>query len=99
MGQSDVTISLDSEREAMLREMEKDMMERAVRFQYRKKDGTPRDAEGTLRRSLMVQDDGTLWMPKGEPRKPNPSVVSYFDLQRKSWRSFVKSNFIGYAKA
>ena len=38
--------------------LEKKMLKEAVKFQYRKKDGTIRDAVGTRNLKMMVQEDG-----------------------------------------
>lgn len=75
--------------------LESKMLEQAVKFQFRKKDGTIRDAVGTLRRDLMKQEDGTIWEPKG-PQKPEcPTTIGYFDLEKQMWRSFICTEFIG----
>lgn len=74
--------------------LESKMLEQAVRFQYRKKDGTTRDAEGTLDRSKMVQEDGTLWEPKGEPKPEVAENLRYWDLAKKMWREMKVLNFV-----
>lgn len=75
------------------------MQEQAVKFQFKKKDGTIRDAIGTLKRALMKQEDGTLWEPKGESKPEPASVVRYFDVEKGSWRCFTCTDFIGLAEA
>lgn len=75
------------------------MQEQAVKFQFKKKDGTIRDAIGTLKRALMKQADGTLWEPKGEGKPEPDSVVRYFDLEKGMWRCFTVTDFIGLAEA
>ena len=75
------------------------MVETAVKFQYKKRDGSVRDAVGTLNRDLMVLEDGSLWQPApkkegAKPRAVNPNTFGYFDLDRKMWRSFVMSDLI-----
>lgn len=74
--------------------LESEMLDRAVAFQYRKKDGTIRNAIGTLCRSLMKLADNTLWEPKGEPKPENPALMLYFDCDAKSWRSFQVANLV-----
>ena len=56
--------------------LESKMLEQAVRFQFKKKDGSTREAVGTLKREKMVQEDGVaplltnrkfdgiLWQPQ-----------------------------------
>ena len=64
-------------------------------FSYFKKDGTIREAKGTLSELLIPEDD----RPKGIlPRTPNYSVFTYYDLDRKAWRSFDLRSFIGYVE-
>jgi len=70
------------------------MMEQAVRFQFKKKDGTIREAFGTLVRDRMKQADGTLWEPKGEGSPEPATVIRYFDLDKGMWRCFTCADFI-----
>ena len=64
-------------------------------FSYFKKDGTIREAKGTLSELLIPEDD----KPKGLlPRIPNYAVFTYYDLDRKAWRSFDLRSFIGYVE-
>lgn len=73
------------------------MREQAVKFQFKKKDGTIRDAIGTLKRALMKQADGSLWAPKGESKPEPDNVIRYFDLDKGMWRSFTVTDFLGIA--
>ena len=75
------------------------MTEQAVKFQFKKKDGSIRDAIGTLKRALMKQEDGTLWEPKGEGKPEPASVIRYFDIEKGMWRCFTVTDFIGLAEA
>lgn len=75
------------------------MLEQAVKFQFKKKDGTIRDAEGTLRRDLMVQEDGTLWEPKGDAKPEPATVIRFFDCVKGLWRCFTCTEFIGIVEA
>lgn len=75
------------------------MTEQAVKFQFKKKDGTIRDAIGTLKRALMKQEDGTLWEPKGDGKPEPASVIRYFDIEKGMWRCFTVTDFIGLAEA
>lgn len=75
--------------------LESKMMEQAVKFQFKKKDGTTRDAVGTLRRDLMKLADGSLWEPKGEQKPENPTIVKFFDVEKQDWRCFSCVSFIG----
>ena len=64
-----------------------------VEFEFIKKDGTVRSAKGTLDPVHLppakpVDGDAT-------PRKKNDSVFVYYDLEKNSFRSFVKASFLG----
>lgn len=76
--------------------LQEKMMERAVKFQYVKKDMSVRDAEGTLVRGDMVQEDGTVWEPKGPQKEEDDKSVffKYFDLGAKAWRQFNMFNLV-----
>lgn len=74
--------------------LESKMMERAVKFQYRKKDGTIREAVGTLRRDLMKLKDGSLWEPKGDPKPEDATRIDYFDIEAQWWRQFAVANLV-----
>lgn len=56
-----------------------------VNFTYKKVDGTIRHAVGTLER---------VPMPKGGFKKPNHSLLTYFDLQQNEYRCAKVSNLI-----
>ena len=68
--------------------LQEKMLEGAVAFQYRKKDGSTRNAVGTLFRDLMKMADGTMWSPKGEERPADPKWFKYFDCDAGGWRQF-----------
>lgn len=74
--------------------LEERMLERAVAFQFKKKDGTIRNAIGTLCRSLMKQADGTFWEPKGADKPCPASVVRFFDCDKMEWRCFSVGSLI-----
>ena len=59
---------------------------------YKKEDDSLREAKGTLHPLLIPAED----TPKGAlPRRPNYANFTYFDLERKAWRSFDIRNFVG----
>ena len=74
--------------------LESKMLETAVKFAYTKKDGSRRDAVGTLDRSKMDMGDGTLWEPVGESKPEPANVINYWDLDAKTWRCFDVLRFI-----
>lgn len=79
--------------------LQEKMMAEAVKFQFVKKDGTIRDAVGTLNRKLMKQPDGTLWTPQGEPTVEPATIIRFFDVAKGLWRCFTCTSFIGLKEA
>ena len=75
-----------------LTEFDKMLREGVVDFEFIKKDGTVRSAKGTLLPEYLPE-------PKADsdstPRKTNENVMVYFDMEKKSFRSFVKDSFVG----
>ena len=58
-----------------------------VHFSFTKKDGSLREAYGTLQQDRIE-------IPAGESAAPNPAVATYFDLEVKAWRSYTIANLI-----
>lgn len=75
--------------------LQEKMMEKAVRFCFKKKDGSIRDANGTRKLDMMVQEDGKRYEFKTEGKPECPTTLGYWDLDKKMWRSFVLTSFIG----
>ena len=72
--------------------------QKEVKFKYKKvKDGSIREARGTLdpetiRKGLTMSD-----IDKARKRRNIPdSIIIYWDLDKKMFRSFRKANFISY---
>lgn len=74
--------------------LESKMLETAVRFQFKKKDGSLREAVGTLIREKMVQEDGSVWEPVGVEKPEVPTLVKYWDCEKCAWRSFNVFNLV-----
>ena len=89
-----IRIGLEESKADEVMMLESKMLEQAVKFQYRKKDGTIRDAEGTLDRSKMDLGDGTLWEPVGNGLPEKPEWVRYWDLKSMGWRQFNVFNLV-----
>ena len=67
------------------------------RFSYFKTDGPIREATGTLNLELIPEQDHPKGdMSDGFAREPAPGVFTYYDLEKKAWRSFRCENFIGF---
>ena len=75
--------------------LESEMFNRAVAFSFKKKDGSIREAVGTLDRSRMIQPDGHMWEPKGTERMPEQDLfVKFWDCVAQAWRQFNVFNLI-----
>ena len=64
------------------------MRTRIVEFYFIKKDGTVRQAFGTLQKDVilpLIKDTSN--------REPNPELVTYYDTVKQQFRSFRKENF------
>ena len=77
------------------------------RFSYFKKDGSIREARGTLDMSLIPEKDRPKsgLDPGASPRRNGESglrqeglTFSYYDLLAAGWRSFRIDNFIGFVE-
>lgn len=71
----------------------KEMCSRVVEFYFLKKDGTVRQAFGTLQPDILIQH-----VTSPSNREPNPDVVTYFDTMAQAFRSFRKVNFKSFVK-
>ena len=71
----------------------KEMLHRGiVEFEFVKKDGSIRQAKGTLVAEHLPAPKADSDAPA---RKTNENVLVYFDMEKQSFRSFVKSSFLG----
>lgn len=79
----------ECENQAMqISECVKAMKTRIVEFYFVKKDGSVRQAFGTLQDNIilpLIKDTSN--------REPNPELVTYFDTVKQQFRSFRKENF------
>lgn len=89
-----INLGLDGYKADEIMLLQEKMLDRAVAFQFKKKDGTIRNAIGTLCRNLMVLADNTLWEPKGESKPEPASVIRYFDCDKAQWRCFSCVDYI-----
>lgn len=75
-------------------ELRKMMMEGPVTFQYKKNDGTIRQAVGTLNSSLITKKPaGGICHPK------NAGYSPYFDVEKDGFRVYAESRLIGVVEA
>lgn len=79
----------ECENQAMqIAECVKAMKTRIVEFYFVKKDGTTRQAFGTLQDDIILPLIGS-----SSNREPNPELVTYYDTVKRQFRSFRKENF------
>ena len=67
----------------------KEMKSRVVEFFFLKKDGSVRQAFGTLQDEIILP----LLSDPSNHGGTNPELVTYFDINAKQFRSFRKENF------
>lgn len=89
-----IRIGLEESKADEVMLLESKMLETAVRFQFKKKDGSLREAVGTLVRDKMVQEDGSVWEPVGEAKPDVPTLVKFWDCEKCAWRSFNVLNLV-----
>ena len=69
------------------------LLQGVATFSYFKQDRSIREARGTLSDLLIPEED----KPKGVVnRHPNFGVINYYDIDKKAWRSFRITDFIGF---
>ena len=62
-----------------------------TKFKFQKKDGTEREARGTLNFDAIPKES----TPKGTQTWEDPDdIVKYWDLDKEAWRSFRWEQFI-----
>lgn len=79
---------------AEIAECVKAMCERIVEFYFVKKDGTTRQAFGTLQPDVIIDH-----ITDSSNREPNPDMVVYYDTEVQHFRSFKKVNFKSFVRA
>lgn len=89
-----VSLGLTEKKADEVMMLESKMLEQAVRFQFKKKDGSLREAVGTLKREKMVQEDGKVWEPVGAQKPECPTTLGFWDLEKKAWRCLIVSNLV-----
>ena len=89
-----INLGIDGYKADQIMLLQEKMLEQAVKFAYTKKDGSIREAEGTLDRSKMDLGDGTLWEPVGKGLPEKPEFMRYWDLKSMGWRQFSVFNLV-----
>lgn len=62
-----------------------------VEFSFTKKDGSTREARGTLLENFIT----TTSTSTNSKKKP-ANIIAYWDLDKEGWRSFKEENLISY---
>lgn len=74
-----------------LEELKKAMHEGEVHFKFKKKDGSIREAVGTLLMDIIPAEhhpsDSIDYVQKDD-------ITRYFDVEKSAWRSFINENYI-----
>ena len=76
----------------------KQLQSGVYRFSFFKKDGSIREARGTLDFSLIPDEQKPKCQNEEMRKCENFSSFPYFDLSVKGWRSFRLDNFIGFVE-
>lgn len=79
-------------KEVNITKFKKALHDGKVKFSYTKKDGSIRDAIGTLNLDVMGKENE----PKGTGYEITDSNIRYYDLNSKGWRSFIVDNLINW---
>ena len=93
-----ISLGLSEKKADEVMMLESKMLEQAVKFAYTKKDGTRREAEGTLDPKKMIMENGEPWTPKGEAKPVAPQWFKYFDLDAHGWRQFDVTQLIAVGR-
>lgn len=67
-----------------IKEFKESLRNGVVEFSYEKKDGTIREAKGTLNSDIYGEEN----KPKGTGFEVPDNIVKYYDLDKVGWRSF-----------
>lgn len=80
------------EKQELAKRLKSEMHAREVEFKYMKKDGSERNAVGTLNPAIYGEENE----PTGSGRSVPENQVRYFDINAQGWRSFLVENLISY---
>lgn len=72
--------------------LKQELYKREVKFSYLKKDGSVREARGTLNSEVYGKDNE----PSGSGHIIPENQIRYYDLDAQGWRSFLSENLIGF---
>lgn len=81
---------MTKEQQTLVDQIVKNLHEGIVEFTYKKKDGSTREAKGTLVEDLLPESS------KDDTRKTaiHETCIYYYDLNSSGWRAFLKENLV-----
>ena len=86
--------SLDKIKDTNIQNFKNALHKGIVEFKYKKKDGSIRDAKGTLNIDIMGNENA----PTGSGHNVSDINIRYYDLNSNDWRSFVYNNLLEWNK-
>ena len=75
-------------------ELKENLKNGIVEFSYKKKDGTIRNAKGTLNPDIVKEKNENAFTNNGRTRSVPDNVQTYYDVVSNGWRTFIKDNVI-----
>lgn len=81
---------IDNQKVELANILKKELHKRTVKFKYNKKDGSVREAKGTLNSFIYGKENE----PSGTGRPIPENQIRYFDMDANGWRSFLVENLI-----
>lgn len=86
-----------------IEQLKSELEKHVVNFTYTKKDGTERQATGTLNpKFIEAAEKAAGHEPKDKAedsvkkRKKNEKIFAYYDVDKQSWRSFNIDNLVSF---
>lgn len=81
------------EKHDMVKALKAELHKREVSFKYYKKDGSIRDAKGTLNSEIYGKEN----TPTGSIKTIPENQIRYYDTDSDGWRSFLSENLISFS--
>ena len=75
-------------------ELKESLKNGIVEFSYKKKDGTIRNAKGTINPEIVKEKNENAFASNGRTRSVPDNVQTYYDVVSDGWRTFIKDNVV-----
>lgn len=87
---------LNEQQQFAVKELVQSILKDVVYLVYTKVDGTTRGGNATLNTDVIVEAIGKPQegKPDAKPRKENPHVIRYFDVDKGEFRTFKLENLV-----